>query len=137
MTKKIKIPLVPPLIVGLVVIFYFYLSYLDRPLTQAKAMFPLDKNHQYLIIPSDLLLNNGPLAYGIIKPGEATEAAALSWRRIGFSSVKIDDYVNRNVIIEGEWLTGRPLLLQQLSENIYGLLDEQPVIKIDNLSVVE
>ena len=117
-----------------------WLSYEDDPLTQATKLYPLGNNTPYVIVKTD---GTGagkistPYIYAIIKPGESISSASLSCRRIGQSAVDLDQYINKEVYISGEYYMGTPLFIQKPDSDPYGLTTTQPVIKITNLTLVQ
>lgn len=114
-----------------------WLSYEDSPLTQATKMYPFGNETPYIIVKTDGIGANKistPYIYAIIKPNESISSASLSWRRIGQSAVKLDQYINKKVYISGEYYMGIPLFIQKPDSDPYGLTTTQPVIKITNLT---
>ncbi|MCJ7739794.1 hypothetical protein MUP32_00560 [Candidatus Microgenomates bacterium] len=129
----------------LIIIGYFlfnnWLDFEDSPLTRAERTHPLDNNHPYIIIKTDSSgaqeEKNPPIVYAIIEPNEPHTAGSLSERRIGQSRVNLEEYVNKQVYIDGEYYEGQPLLLREIQQDTYGFLIVQPVIKINNLILVK
>jgi hypothetical protein len=122
------------------VVINTWLNYEDNSLTQAKREHKFGKTTPYIIVKTDssgaLVEKNPPLVYAIIEPKEPKSSAGLSWRRIGQSKIDLEKYVNKQVFIDGEYYEGTPLLINRPTNDLYGLTLVQPVIRINNLTIV-
>lgn len=119
-------------------LFWQWLGIQDAAITQAKQLYPLGDRQTYIIVKTDLMLGGKPFLYAIRKPEEATDAAALAWRRVGMSKVNLEQYIDREVTIEGTYYIGKPLIIGNIPAEIYrDIMVDQPVIRIDNLTPVK
>lgn len=117
-----------------------WFSYEDNPLTQAKRIYPLGIGNVYIIVKTDgtgAEKMTTPYIYAIVKPNETLSSASLSWRRIGQSSVDLEQYINKKVYISGEYYMGIPLFIQRPDSDPYGFTITQPVIKITDLTLAQ
>lgn len=120
--------------------FWKWVDYSENPLTQARIAHKFDNNTPYIIIKTD---SSGaekekgpPVVYAIILPGEPNSmGSVLPGRRIGQSKVDLEKYINKQVLIDGEYYEGLPLLINKPFQDLYGVLMEQPVIKINKLTL--
>lgn len=132
-------------IIFVIFIGYFafnkWLDYEDNPLTQANRSHAFNKTTPYIIVKTDssgaTVEQNPPLVYAIIQPSEPRSSAGLSWRRIGESKVNLEKYIERQVYIEGEYYEGVPLLITKPEQDSYGVMMMQPVIRVNNLTLVK
>ena len=121
--------------------FNKWLDYEDSPLTQANRSHVFNKNTQYIIVKTDssgaTVEKNPPIVYAIIHPFEARSAAGLSWRKIGQSKVDLEKYINKLVYIEGEYYEGIPMYIIKPKQDSYGAMNTEPVIRVNNLTLIE
>ena len=140
--KKLKIFFV---IFLLIIIGYItFNKWLDNEgnsLTQANRAHKFGNNIPYIIIKTDSsgasVEEGRPLVYSIIEPNEPKSSGGLSWRRIGQSKVDLEKYVNKQVYIDGEYYEGIPLLINKPAQDQYGVIMTQPVIRINNLTLIK
>lgn len=118
-----------------------WLDYEDNPLTQANRSHTFNKTTPYIIVKTDssgrTVEQNPPLVYAIIQPNESRSSAGLSWRRIGQSKVDLEKYIDKQVYIEGEYFEGVPLLINKPKQDSYGVTMTQPVIRVNNLTLIK
>lgn len=150
MKREIKMKTARPLFVVLLLAILAYLAYFiftqwlyfsGDPLTQARAMYPLGKDYAYVIVKTDssgaTVEKDVPYVYAIITTDEPKSSAGLSWRRIGKTNINLEPYLNKPVYINGRYYMGTPMLLNEVKHDNYGLLMTQPVIEIDNLTLIK
>jgi len=141
MKKLIILCLIVFIIIGGVILVDRWVSNEDNPLTQASRMYPLNKSFQYIIITTDFsdssTSNPPPIVYSIIKPDESSSAANLSYRIIGKSNIDINKFLNKKVYIEGNFYEGKPILINKPKDDLYGVLQNQPVIEIQSIELVK
>lgn len=140
--KKLKIIWIVLLLIVIGYIgFNKWLDYEDNPLTQANRAHKFSNNIPYIIIKTDssgaTIEQDKPLVYAIVEPSEPKNFGGLSWRRIGLSRVDLEKYINKQVYIDGEYYEGIPLLINKPAQDQYGVTMMQPVIKINNLTLVK
>ena len=123
------------------ILFNKWLDYEDNPLTQAHRSHIFNKTTPYIIVKTDssgaTVEQNPPLVYAIIQSNESRSLAGLSWRRIGESKVDLEKYIDKQVYIEGEYFEGVPLLINKPEQDSYGVTMTQPVIRVNNLTLVK
>ncbi len=140
--KKLKIIFIVFLLIVIGYIgFNKWFDYEDNSLTQANRAHKFGNNIPYIIIKTDSsgasTEQGKPLVYAIIEPSEPKSSGSLSWRRIGQSKVNLEKYINKQVYIDGEYYEGIPLLINKPIQDRYGVTMTQPVIKINNLTLVK
>lgn len=118
-----------------------WLDYKDNSLTQAKNTYKFGNNIPYIIIKTDssgaLIEQGPPLVYAIIKLNEPKSSASISWRKIGQSKINLEKYIDKQVYIDGGYYEGIPLLINKPEQDKYGVMLTQPVIRINNLTLVK
>lgn len=118
-------------------VFAYYFFYTDTIVYEASRMYPLDKNHSYMIKKND---GNEQIPAGVVyvivpadKPNTHIDFGT-SGSVIGGSDIDIAPFLNQKVIIDGFHYDGVPLILKSSNLPTYYATDKMAVIYINSLS---
>jgi hypothetical protein len=126
-------------------IYFWYLGvFVDNPVVYAQGNYPLGQKQVYIIeLNKGEVDENGNsileenMFYTFRKPDEDRQYPYLSGRHIGRTKVNLDEYLGKNVYIDGYFSMGLPTLLKDKDIPEYLVREDKVILNIEALTVVE
>ena len=147
--KKLKIGLFTSIIIFLLLValgvgFAFYIKKTDNIVYWASEIYPLGSSQKYIIQVNDEVKNTdgtidlpAGLFYTFILPGETQQSPYVSGRQISTTLVDLNQYLGKEVYIQGHFTESIPLFLKRENIPEYFVTSQRATLNIQSVKIAQ